>query len=112
MEKSVNFERNVKVVQALKDAGSNFEKLHVIEHHIYCYTEPDFDHIITLGKDNGYVVANEGQHEDDKGVYWVLDLIKQSTPDLASIEKQSIEIEHFAEVANADYDGWGTEIER
>lgn len=112
MEKSINHERNIKVVQALKDAGSDFKKLHNIEHHLYCYTESDFNLVITLGKRSGYVVANDGKHKDDKGVFWALDLVKKSTPDIASIEGQSIEIERIAEKANADYDGWGTEVEK
>ena len=112
MEQSKHYERNIKVVQALKDAGSDFTKLHNIEHHLYCHTEADFNLAITLGKNSGYSVANEGKHEDDKGVFWALDLVKQSTPDISSIEKQSIEIERIAEKANADYDGWGTEVEQ
>jgi hypothetical protein len=112
MEKSEHYERNVKVVQALKDAGSDFKKMHNIEHHLYCYTEADFNLAISLGKESGYSVANEGKHKDDKGAFWVLDLVKKSTPDIASVEKQSIEIERIAEKANADYDGWGTEVEK
>jgi regulator of ribonuclease activity B len=112
MDKSKNFERNVKVVQALKEAGSDFEKLHSIEHHLYCYTETDLNLVISLGKKSGYSVANEDKLKDDKGFFWALDLVKKSTPDIASVEKQSIEIERIAEKANADYDGWGTEVEK
>ena len=112
MEKSKHYERNTKVVQALKDAGSDFRKLHSIEHHLYCYTEADFKLAIALGTKSGYTVANEGTHEDDKGRFWSLDLVRKSTPDLTSIEKQSIEIELIADEANADYDGWGTEVEQ
>ncbi|MGH8707814.1 MAG: ribonuclease E inhibitor RraB [Burkholderiales bacterium] len=39
-------------------------------------------------------------------------MVKKSTPDIASIEKQALEIEQMAEKANADYDGWGTEVEQ
>jgi regulator of RNase E activity RraB len=112
MEKSKHHERNTKVVQALKDAGSDFTKLHNIEHHLYCYTEADFKLAIALGSKSGYTVANEGTHEDDKGTFWSLDLVKRSTPDIPSIEKQAVEIERIAEEANADYDGWGTEVEQ
>jgi regulator of ribonuclease activity B len=112
MEKSKHYERNTKVVQALKDAGSDFGKLHSIEHHLYCYTQADFELAIALGTKSGYTVANEGTHEDDKGTFWSLDLVRKSTPDLTSIEKQSLEIELIAEKANADYDGWGTEVEQ
>jgi regulator of RNase E activity RraB len=112
MDKSKHYERNTKVVQALKDAGSDFGKLHSIEHHLYCYTEADLKLAITMGAGSGYTVANEGTHEDDRGTFWSLDLVKRSTPDLVSIEKQSLEIEQIAEAANADYDGWGTEVEQ
>ena len=112
MDKSKRYDVNVKIVKALKDAGSDFKKSHAIEHHLYCYTEPDFNLLISLGKKNGYMVAHEGRHEDDKGVFWSLDLIKKSSPDIESIEIQSIEIEHMAEKTNADYDGWGTEVEK
>jgi regulator of RNase E activity RraB len=111
MDKSDHYERNVKTVQALKDAGSDFQKLHAIEHHLYCYTEHDFNLLIALGREAGYEVAHEGTHEDEKGAFWSLDLVRKSTPDLASIEKQAIEIEAMAEKASADYDGWGTEVE-
>ena len=82
MEKSKHHERNTKVVTALKNAGSDFRRLHNIEHHLYCYTEADFR------------------------------LATASTPDIFSIEKQAVEIERIAEKANADYDGWGTEVEQ
>lgn len=112
MDKSKHYERNTKVVQALKDAGSDFGKLHSIEHHLYCYTEADLRLAISMGTKGGYTVANEGTHEDDGRTFWSLDLIKRSTPDLATIEKQALEIERIAEEANADYDGWGTEVEQ
>ena|SRR5688500_10546646 len=111
MGKSKHYERNVKTVQALKDAGSDFQKLHAIENHLYCYTEANFSLLIALGRKAGYEVAHEGTHEDDKGVFWALDLVKKATPDMASIEKQAIEVEDMAEKADADYDGWGTEVE-
>lgn len=112
MERSKHYERNIKVVQALKDAGSDFRKPHSIEHHLYCHTQADFKSAVALGTERGYTVANEGTHEDDKGTFWSLDLVKQSTPDITSIEKQALEIERIAEKANADYDGWGTEVEQ
>jgi regulator of RNase E activity RraB len=112
MQRSKRYEANTKVVQALKDAGSDFRKLHSIEHHLYCPTEADFKLAITLGTESGYAVAHEGTHEDDKGTFWSLDLVKQSTPDITSIEKQALEIEQIAEKANAGYDGWGTEVEQ
>lgn len=112
MEKSKHHDRNTKVVKALKDAGSDFRKLHSIEHHLYCYTEADFMLAIALGTQTGYAVANEGTHQGDNGKFWSLDLVKSSTPDIVSIEKQAVEIERIAEKANADYDGWGTEVEQ
>ena len=112
MQRSKHYERNEKVVKALEDAGSDFRKLHSIEHHLYCYNEADFNLATALGIQSGYAVANQGTHEDDQGTVWSFDLVKKSTPDLASIEKQAIEIESIAEEANADYDGWGTEVEQ
>jgi regulator of ribonuclease activity B len=111
MEKSKRYDANVKTVQAVKDAGSDFAKLHAIEHHLYCYTEESFDLLMALGREAGYEVAHEGRHEGDDGPFWSLDLVRKSTPDIFSIEKQALEIEAMAEKADADYDGWGTEVE-
>ena len=111
IKKSKSYKANVKVVNALKEAGANFDKLHSIEHHFYCYSEAGYNQVITLGENLGYMPANEGKDEDENGIFWQLDLIKKSKPDIESIEKQVIEIEDIAEKSNADYDGWGTEIE-
>lgn len=111
MEKSKSYERNIKTIQALEDADADFKKLHSIEHHLYCYTESDLKLVIALAREKGYTVANEGRHEDSDDVHWSLDLVKETTPDIAAIEKQTLEIELIAEKAQADYDGWGTEVE-
>lgn len=65
----------------------------------------------SLGIRRGYSVAHEGKHEDQEDL-WSLDLVKKSTPNIESVEQQSLEIKEIAEHANADYDGWGTEVEK
>jgi regulator of RNase E activity RraB len=109
MPKSNNYDRNTEVVKALKEAGANFEKPHKLEHHLYCYTLASFDLVKSLGVRYGYSVAHDGKHEEEN--FWSLDLVKTSTPDIESVERQSFEIELIAEQSDAEYDGWGTEVE-
>ncbi len=111
MTKSKNYERNLKVLEALRNAGADSNKEHSIEHHLYCYSEDDYNLLMNLGKTNGYRVAYEGKEEDEDGTFWQLDLVKSTKPTFSTIEAQSKEIESFAEQAKADYDGWGTEVE-
>ena len=108
--KSRNYNRNLAVLKALRDAGADFSKQHALEHHLYCNTQASFELVQSLGARHGYSVAHEGKHEDEAAL-WSLDLVKRSTPDIESVERQSLEIEQIAEQANADYDGWGTEVE-
>ncbi|HMN44521.1 MAG TPA: ribonuclease E inhibitor RraB [Povalibacter sp.] len=111
MIKSRNYDRNIAVVKALRDAGADFRKQHALEHHLYCYTQASFELVQSLGIRLGYSVAHEGKHEDEQDL-WSLDLVKRSAPDIESVERQSLEIEEIAERANAKYDGWGTEVEQ
>ncbi len=109
--KSKNYNRNVETIKALKRVGSDFTIEHLIEHHLYCYSLEDYERLIALGEGAGYKVMYEGLVEDDDGDYWQLDLVKKVTPTLENIERQSVEIESFEAESNADYDGWGTEVE-
>jgi regulator of RNase E activity RraB len=111
MARSKNYERNRAVLKALKDAGTNFQKPHALEHHLYCYTQDSFNLVQSLGTGLGYAVKHEGKNEDEESL-WSLDLVKTSTPDIDSVEGQSVEIEMIADQADADYDGWGTEVEK
>lgn len=110
MVKSKHYDRNLAVLKALKDAGADFRKEHALEHHLYCFTQASFELVQSLGGNRGYSIAHEGKHEDENDL-WSLDLVKKSTPDIVSVEMQSLEVELIAEQANADYDGWGTEVE-
>lgn len=112
MNKSKNYERNAKVLEALDNAGANLNKEHNIEHHLYCYSKENYEMLIKLGERNGYRVVHAGKEEDEEGVFWQLDLIKPIKPNLSNIECQSKEIELFAEKTSSDYDGWGTELEK
>lgn len=111
MTRSQNYERNIKVVAAIKDAGSNLSRPHSIEHHIYSYTEEDFSGVSQAGVRSGYEILNSGKHEDEDGVFWSQDLVKPALPIIEEIEVQSLEVEEIVEKFNSDYDGWGTEVE-
>ncbi len=109
--KSINYDRNVKTLKALRESGSDPSKKHAIEHHLYCYSESDNEKLRELGKLSGYEIMYEGVVDDKDGQYWQLDLVKSVNPNIETIEIQSKEIERYAEQTNADYDGWGTEVE-
>jgi regulator of RNase E activity RraB len=111
MNQSEHYERNLKVIAAIKDAESNMSRPHSIEHHIYSYSEDEFEAVSKAGIGLGYQVLNSGSHEDKDGVFWSQDLVKQALPKIEEIEIQSIEIEDIVARYNSDYDGWGTEIE-
>ena len=112
MENSEHYERNVKVIDALKEAGANMAAPHSIEHHIYSYSKSDFESISKAGEEHGYLVENSGQYEDENGVFWSQDLTKRVAPVIENIEQQSKEIEAIVNQFASDYDGWGTEVEQ
>jgi regulator of RNase E activity RraB len=109
--KSQRFEENKNTMEALINAGSDVNKAHLIEHHLYSYSKEEYEKLIQLGVAGGYELKYEGVVEDKDGDYWQLDLVKSAKPSLDSIELQALEIESYAKQANADYDGWGTEVE-
>jgi regulator of ribonuclease activity B len=111
MKKSSHCERNIATLHALQNAGANPNKLHSIEHHLYCYSEASFNLVMSLGRQRGFEVAHAGKREEEEAL-WSLDLTVRSLPTMEAVEWQSIEIEEIAEAAEADYDGWGTEVER
>ena len=110
MEQSIHYDRNVATLRALRDAGANANKLHCIEHHLYCYSKESFELVTLLGQQQGFKVAHAGKHEQQEAL-WSLDLTISSLPNIDEIEKQSLKVEEIAERAEADYDGWGTEVE-
>ena len=109
--KSKNYERNITVLEALQDAGSNVEKEHQIEHHFYCFSEENYQKLLELGRLAGYKIMFEGSADYGDGKMWQLDLVKSVKPSLNMIETQTLELEAFAEKTESDYDGWGTEVE-
>jgi regulator of RNase E activity RraB len=108
--KSNSYERNIAVVKALEDARCNFGKLHSIEHHIYCFSEESFKNVIQSGIRLGYEIKYEGLVQGNDSC-WQLDLVKSDYPSIDNIERHSIEVEAICAEYNADYDGWGTEVE-
>ena len=56
-------------------------------------------------------MAHAGKHEGEEAI-WSLDLTVRSLPTLEAVERQSIEVEEIAGAAEADYDGWGTEVKQ
>ncbi|PCJ91312.1 MAG: hypothetical protein COA46_07590 [Porticoccaceae bacterium] len=109
--KSNNYERNVKVLEALQDAGSNVDKEHNIEHHFYCVSEESYQKLLELGRSAGYKIMFEGSADYGDGKMWQLDLVKSVKPSIDVLEAQTLELEAFAEKTESDYDGWGTEVE-
>ncbi len=109
--KSKSYDRNVKVLDALREAGSNAEKVHDIEHHFYCYSEGNYQSLLDFARSSGYKIMHEGRADYDGGNIWQLDLVKSVKPSLGVLETQSLELERFAEITGSDYDGWGTEVE-
>jgi regulator of ribonuclease activity B len=110
MERSKHYERNIATLRALKNAGSNPDKVHSIEHHLYCHSDSEFQKAVALGQRRGFTVAHAGKHDDEE--LWSLDLVKRSLPSIEFIEEQAIEVEAIAAATEADYDGWGTEVEQ
>jgi len=100
-------ERNQATLEALLEAGANSSKLHCVEHHFYAASEEIMEHVMALGRERGYGVANAGKDEEE----WSLDLTIRSLPVIDELERQSKEMEEIAEAASATYDGWGTEVE-
>ena len=108
---SQRFQINQKIITALKNQGSDFSKLHVIEHHLECNTKYCFEHVSQAGKSAGFSVKFDGKKPNNDQI-WVIDLVKPSKIDIKSIEEQCMIIESISGKFGAYYDGWGTEVEK
>lgn len=105
-----NVEMNQKTIQALKDAGSDIEKPHPLEHHFYCYTPEALKVLMSKGESLGYRIANVGDNEHEGTHYWYGDLIKETVLDIEVINNENSLMLRLASEFGGDYDGWGTPI--
>lgn len=105
-----NVEMNQKIIQALKDAGSDPQKAHPLEHHFYCFTPESLKNLMAKGKSLGYQVANVGDNEHEGTHYWYGDLIKETVLDIDIINNENSLMLSLADQFNGDYDGWGTPV--
>ncbi len=112
MAASRYYERNIKTLQALTKAGANSAKVHTIEHHIYCQSIADVELVTQRGSNLGYEVMHSYARDRNGKRFWSFDLVKKSTPTIENIEVQSFELLQIIDGIDAQYDGWGTEVEK
>ena len=105
-----NTEGNREVLSSLEQAGSNFTKLHPVEHHFYCYTYDCLAFIAGTGKTLGYEIRNVGKGEHEGVEYFYGDLVKETLLSLEKIDQENLIMLKIAEEAGAEYDGWGTPV--
>lgn len=112
MADSPYYERNARTLKALASAGANLGKPHTIEHHVYCHSIADAERVKQRGVNFGYEVMHNESHDRSGSAIWSCDLAKTSTPTIENIEAQALEIQQIINGIEAEYDGWGTEVEK
>jgi regulator of RNase E activity RraB len=112
MTASPYYERNMKTLKALANAGANLAKPHTIEHHVYCDSIADVELVKQRGLNLGYEIMHDESRNRDGMPVWSFDLAKKCTPTIENIESQALEIQQIIHGIRAKYDGWGTEVEK
>jgi len=91
-------------------AGSNPEKPHHIEHHVYCYSRELLSGLTTKGSALGYRIARIGNNDYEGARSWYADLVKETKLDLEAINEENSRLLRLAVEFKGSYDGWGTKV--
>src|SRR5687768_17133330 len=99
--------------QALQGQGDDEEKTHVVEHHFVAREQSALTGIAKIGRMLGFNASEILQGQTKSGQpYWYFDLLSETPTYLNDLARQSLLMLTFAEAYGADYDGWGTIIEK
>jgi regulator of RNase E activity RraB len=96
------------VIQALRNAGSDLNKAHALEHHFITYNRSKADAVISDELAGGYKASAVSTLNDKSGTqYWYFDLVKSVVPAEETVFAESLRMTRLAKKHEVEYDGWG-----
>ena len=108
-DETLEFMRNQKVLEKLKEAGDKLEKARQIDHWIYFATETDQNCFINYITKLKFKIESKEKTKDSKTPY-KLQFSRVDKIDLSAISKITLYLRAQAQKCHADYDGWETAV--
>ena len=102
---------DLKVVQALQEAGDNLTKARRVDHWAYFNERAKMNSFIAEVKEQGFTVQNSGKIDQSTNPYQV-QFHRIDNVDLDSIYTITSSLRRLAITYDGDYDGWETSVEK
>jgi hypothetical protein len=96
-------------LNALKEAGSDLSKPHLIEHLLFLPSEIAGRDAAAVLVDRGYNVELHPPEDDWHPDFWQLQATKSIVPTWSNIREMRRQIEDVTGPSGGDYDGWGAQ---
>jgi regulator of RNase E activity RraB len=93
--------------------GDDPESTHAVEHHFFAPTSAPLRELSALGIKLGFQPSSIEHADDEKGAeYFYCDLVSQARLAPELVYRESLLMHLLGECYGADYDGWGTLVQR
>lgn len=102
--------KDLETIMALKRNGSDLSKAHILEHHVYVFSEKSAKKLSKKGISLGYKSSKIQPGNYEGNSYWFLDLIKPTIPEIEIVTNETTLMLKLAKEFDAVYDGWGTNV--
>ena len=99
-----------RVLKGLADRGDDPALPHAVEHHFLASSEAVLQQLAAFGQRLGFTPSDIAA-EDGRGVY-SCNLVSQTPISPPRVHRESLLMRFLALAHGADYDGWGTYVEK
>lgn len=103
----MDYMSNMKVIQALHDAGDALTKERRIDHWLFFNNEAKLKECIPEFEKLGYTIEGYKKVEEKENLYSI-QIWKDGLPDIDNISIETSKLKELAKKYNGDYDGWET----
>lgn len=103
---------NSKVLESLRNNGDSLEIARPIDHWIYFQSLNERSKFIEKIKGLGFTVVQQTTVEENDNYPYQLVISRKDHVDQLSIDECTLQLFEFAKQANAQYDGWETQVIR
>ena len=94
---------NAKVIEELREAGSDMAAPHLLEFYMYFPTRADADRAAKTLAGRGYTTSVDGPDDDREFEVYAA---REAKLELAAIDKLEVELQQVAKAEKGYYDGW------
>lgn len=104
---------DLKSKQVLQSRDDDEQRIHVVEHHFFAADRTSLNEVAKIGRMLGFRPSEILQRQSKTGeTSWFFDLLGETPTYLNDLARQSLLMLTFAEAFGAEYDGWGTNVEK